>query len=318
MAQDSVTAPLVSIMTPVFNGNKYLEQCIQSVLSQTYPNVEHVFADGGSTDGTLDTLARYHAKYPDRVRYVSGPDVGVGSALKKAYKISRGAILGWIDSDDLYEPHAVETAIATFRQMPDAHFIYGRCNIINAKSEVIGCFVVKDFDKDQWLNIWHYIVFCATFFRREVIETVGFVNDLGNDLDFFLRIAKRYPLHRIDRTLTNWRLHEDSISLKRALRESNIRRDRAREDFYLVLKHGGSIFSPRALTYFAVMEQSIANRLRPVLGFSYPFLKRISHQVKFSIAVAQRSASGSFASPLFKNISREVRAAWRDWRQRKQ
>jgi glycosyltransferase involved in cell wall biosynthesis len=300
--------PRVSILTPVLNGNKYIEQCIQSVLNQTYSNIEHVFADGGSTDGTLETLSNYHAKYFDRIRFISGVDKGVGSALNKGYKLSRGEIIGWIDSDDFYAPDAVETAIRFFQKNPDAFFVYGGCNLINAKSEVIGCFVIKDFNLNEWINIWHYIVFCATFFRRDVIEKVGFVNNLGNDLSFYLRVNKHFKMHRIKKTLTNWRLHDDSISLKRASREHNIRKNRAKEDFFLVLKYRGSIFSPRALTYYAVLESSIAKALRPYIGFSYPFLKKIAYQVKFSIAVVQRR-DGSFAYPLLRNIFNVIKSS---------
>ncbi|GEM_PF-468638 len=300
--------PLVSILTPVFNANKYLEQCIQSVLSQTYPKIEHIFADGGSTDGTLDILAKYQEKYPDRIRFISGPDKGVGSALNKGYKISKGEIIGWIDSDDVYQTDAVETAIKSFQAKPDVYFLYGGCNIINANSETIGCFVIKDYDLNEWLNAWHYIVFCATFFRRDVIEKVGFVNNLGNDLSFYLRVSKKFKMHRIEKRLTNWRLHDDSISLKRASREHKIRKNRAKEDFFLVLRYGGSIFSPRALTYFAVLEPSIKNALRPFIGFTYPFLKKIAHQVKFSIAVVQQK-NGSFAYPLIRNIFNAIKSS---------
>lgn len=297
--------PKISVLTPILNGSKYVEQCIQSVLRQNCTEAEHVFVDGGSADGTLEILERYAAQYPERIRYLSRKDNGVGSALKAAYKISRGQIIGWIDSDDLYEPDAFRTAIDFFDSHPDVYFAYGGCNIINADSQVIGCFVIKDFDKKEWLNIWHYIVFCATFFRREVVEKVGFVNDLGNDLYFYLKVSKHFKMHRIQKTFTNWRLHEGSISLKRAPREHSIRRNRAKEDFFLVLQHGGSLFSPRALTYYAVSESWMAQKMRPVLGFSYPFLKRIAHQVKFSIAVAQ-TKNGSFAYPLFENIFKEV------------
>ncbi len=303
--------PLVSILTPVLNARKnpYLARCIESVLGQTYPRVEHVFADGGSTDGTVEMLAEYHAKYPDRIRYVSQKDHGVGSALKNAYGIARGEIFGWIDSDDVYEPHAVRTAVDFFEQTPEAHFVYGGCNMIDAKGDQIGCFVIKDCDLDEWLNVWHYIVFCATFFTRDVIETVGFVNDLGNDLCFYIRAGRRFTLHRISKTLTSWRLHDDSISLKRAERESSIRKARAREDFYLVLKYWGSLCSPRAMTYYAVTEPELARKLRPYLGFSYPLLKKIAFQVKTAIAVSQRRPGGGFAFPLIKNICRELKTA---------
>ena len=316
-------APRVSVLTPILNGNKYLDQCIRSVLDQSYPNIEHVFVDGGSTDGTLATLADYQARYPDRIKFTSGTDRGVGSALQKAYKLSTGEIIGWIDSDDFYQPNALATAISYFQANPQAHFIYGRCNIVNATSDVIGCFVIKDFDFDEWLQVWHYIVFCATFFRRDVIETVGFVNNLGNDLSFYLRVAKRFKMYRLNQTLTNWRLHEGSISLKRAPREHKIRTDRAKEDFLLVLRYGGSICSPRALTYYAVLESNVANSilpvakaLRPLIGFSYPVLQRIDYEIRCSISVARREGR-SFAYPLMKNILHVLKSSISAWYRRR-
>ena len=66
--------PLVSIITPVLNGAKYLDQCIASVLNQTYTHIENIFIDGGSTDGTIQILADYRQKYPERIIIVSLPD----------------------------------------------------------------------------------------------------------------------------------------------------------------------------------------------------------------------------------------------------
>lgn len=295
--------PLVSILTPVFNGRQYIEQCIQSVLNQTYPHVEHVFADGGSTDGTLEILGKYQKLYPNRIRFVSGQDNGVGSALNRAYRLARGDLFGWIDSDDRYLEHAVETAVNFFKARPNAFFAYGGCNLINERNEVTGSFVIKDFNRDEWVNTWHYIVFCATFFRREVLEQVGFVNDLGNDLDFFLRVKDRFMLHRLPGTLTSWRLHEGSISLKASAREAGIRKDRAKEDFFLVLKNRGSIFSPRALKYYGALDPS-TSRWMPFMRLR-PF-RRLDHYLKSSMYVANRR-NGSFVRPLLETMSADLK-----------
>jgi len=72
--RDFPDSPLVSIITMVLNGVTYLEECIQSVLNQSYPNIEHIFVDGVSTDGTVDVLSSYKAKYPDQIRFISEPD----------------------------------------------------------------------------------------------------------------------------------------------------------------------------------------------------------------------------------------------------
>ncbi|MEQ8698363.1 MAG: glycosyltransferase [Bauldia litoralis] len=298
----------MSIVTPILNGARYLDECVASVLNQSYGNIEHVFADGGSTDGTLEKLEGYRREYPDRIRYFSCPDKGVGSALKRALAESCGDIIGWIDSDDVYEPSAVEIAVGRFGDDKAVNFVYGGCRIIDEVGKPIGCFVIRDYDRKVWLNEWHYIVFCATFFRREVVDRVGFVNDLGNDVFFYMKVARRFRLVRLEETLTNWRLHGDSISLKASDREASIRRNRAKEDFLLVLKHGGSVFSPKALSYFTVIQPSLSKRLKPVLGWTFPFFGRWNHQIRLSSAIV-RKEMGSYAWPLFKGFVRETRDA---------
>ncbi len=300
--------PLVSILTPVFNANKsgYLQKCLDSVLEQDYDRIEHVFADGGSTDGTLEILEQYRVQYPDRIKFISEPDNGVGSALKKAYAHSSGELIGWIDADDYYEKTAVSSAVQYFCNYEELNFIYGSCAIVDDDGEPIGDFVVREWNKKIFLNEQHYIIFCAAFFRREVVQRVGFVNDLGNDIYFYMNVAKKFSLYKVGEKFTNWRLHSQSISLNPSAREQSIRRQRAKEDFFLVIRHGGSIFSPRAMTYLAVLEPELANFFRPVLGFTYPFLNRIVFQIKTSIAMVHRTESGSYARPLFKRIWKNI------------
>jgi len=266
--------PLVSIITPVFNGKKYLEACLQSVLNQSYPRIEHIFVDGGSTDGTLNILSSYQSRYPERIIFISGPDRGVGEAVNKGLAIARGQIFGWIDSDDLYKLDAISAAVEFFRENPDAYFLFGGCNMIDEKGEVISSFTIKDFNLREALNRWHYIVFCATFFKREVVESIGLLNTLGNDLDFYIRVHKAFRMHRIEETLSSWRLHSEGISLSQKARGKSIRRERVKEDFLLCLKHGGSIFSPRSMRYYVTVLSPIINGLRPILGRHYPFIKR--------------------------------------------
>lgn len=275
--KDTEYKPLVSIITPVRNGIKYLPLCIESVLNQTYPNIEQIFVDGGSTDGSLEMLASYQAKYPNRIRFITRKAKGVGHAVNQGYKTSKGAIIGWLDADDLYEPDAIQTAVEFFRKKPDAYFVYGRCNMIDEKGEVIACFISRDFDVRESLNYWHYIHFAASFYKRQVIEKVGYLNNLGNDLDFFIRVHKQFKMHRIENTLANWRLHGASITLSPGAREKRIVRERLRQDFFLSLRYGGSISAPRNQRYrpaFLSFASSLVEVLRPVLGFVYPLLRK--------------------------------------------
>jgi len=301
MIQQNDSTPALSVLTPVLNGRKYIERCLNSVIDQGLENVEHVISDGGSTDGTLEILKEYSKRFPTRVRYICKKDNGVGSALKNAYAESKGRLIAWLDADDEFKPESLVRVLQEFEYDLDANFIYGNCDIIDSESKLIGHFIVKDFDRWHWLNEWHYIVFCATFFTRRLIEDVGFVNDLGNDLDFYLRVVKKYKLKRIDFPFTNYRLHDGSISLKRSKREEKIRVQRAFQDFCLVLRYGGSLFSPRALTFVAVMEPRIKLVLYPLYRLFPGVFKRLAYAIRLSIAQPSEAA-GSYMSTSFQRI----------------
>ena len=89
--------PKISIVTPSYNSAKFIEDCIQSVLKQNYPNFEHIVIDGGSTDGTVEILKQY-----PHLKWISEPDEGQSDALNKGFKMAEGDILGWLNADDVY------------------------------------------------------------------------------------------------------------------------------------------------------------------------------------------------------------------------
>ena len=114
--------PLVSIITVVFNGAKTLEQTIQSVLGQSYQNIEYIIVDGGSTDGTLEIIR----KYEDRIaRWVSEPDDGLYDAMNKGIRMASGELIGIINSDDWYEPNAVQLIVDAYCEHPDKRIFHG-------------------------------------------------------------------------------------------------------------------------------------------------------------------------------------------------
>jgi glycosyltransferase involved in cell wall biosynthesis len=107
--------PRISIITPTLNRASYLERAILSVLSQNYPDLEYIVVDGGSNDGTLEILKKYSAE----VQYVSEKDRGQSDAINKGLRIASGDILGYINSDDEYEPGALLHVGRFFQQNPE-------------------------------------------------------------------------------------------------------------------------------------------------------------------------------------------------------
>lgn len=123
--QDGENGPVVSIITIVRNGEACIEKAIQSVLSQTYPNVEYILVDGGSTDGTLGIIRRYE----DKIAYwVSEGDRGISDAFNKGIERATGELVGILNSDDWYEPDAIRLAVEAFLENPGSGVVYGWMN----------------------------------------------------------------------------------------------------------------------------------------------------------------------------------------------
>jgi len=274
-----------------------------SVKSQDYPFVEHVFADGGSADGTLEYIKSLESTPNYKVVLIeSSRDRGVGDGLNIAFKRSSGEILCWLDADDRLEKGAFRNAAEAFLSDPDVYFIYGECNIIDDSGEKIGAFVIRDFDKWEWVNRWHYIVFAAMFFRREVIQDVGFVNNLGNDLDFYLRVSKKFRLVRVDNVFASWRLNSQGISLGSNSRQRKMRNRRAWEDWKIVVLNRGSLTSPRALTYVILLMNRVPAWLKRLLRRHFKSLRKVEYVIKRGVAVTKQESNYSFSKTFFRDL----------------
>ena len=115
--------PRITLITAVFNSRKYIEQTIQSVLAQGYPNLEYVVIDGGSTDGTAEIVRSYAAQLAG---WVSEPDRGMYDALNKGFARTSGEIMGWLNASDQLQAGALRSVGGAFRAFPEVEWITGR------------------------------------------------------------------------------------------------------------------------------------------------------------------------------------------------
>jgi glycosyltransferase involved in cell wall biosynthesis len=114
--------PLITIVTAVFNGEKYLEESILSLHKQLYGNYEHIIIDGGSTDGTIDIIK----KYEDKIDYwCTEKDKGIYDAFNKGMKLASGEYLGFLNSDDIYSDHALKILTKYIERYPEKDFFFG-------------------------------------------------------------------------------------------------------------------------------------------------------------------------------------------------
>lgn len=126
--------PLVSIITPSFNQGDFIADNILCIRNQMYKNIEHIIIDGSSTDDTLEVLKKYEGSY--NMRWVSEPDNGMYEAVNKGLKMSKGEILAYLNSDDLYLPWTVKVVVRFFQQDPGGRTVpwgYDKCGPPNTK-----------------------------------------------------------------------------------------------------------------------------------------------------------------------------------------
>lgn len=205
--------PLVSIVTPSFNQAAFIEETIQSVLSQDYPHLEYLIVDGGSTDGSLEILQRYAKRL---AWWVSEPDQGQTDAINKGFARARGEVLAWLNSDDTYLPHAISHAVAALQRDPDTGLVYGDANLIDEEGQVIGKFPARQTDYRRLREGYVHIPQQAAFFRADLWKKVGPLDPsffFAMDYDLWVRLARHSRLLYLPEVWANFRLHSSGKSV---------------------------------------------------------------------------------------------------------
>jgi glycosyltransferase involved in cell wall biosynthesis len=206
--------PRVTIVTPSYNQAQFLEETIESVLAQDYPNLEYIVVDGGSTDGSIDIIRRYE----DRLAWwVSERDRGQADALNKGFARATGELLGWINSDDTLLPHAVMRAAAVLERDPELLFVYGAVIEIDERSRRVGYSPPVHLDVPEMVRKCNYAIGQqGSLFRRRALDVAGPLNADSHwlfDTEFFLRIVLAGKAARIDDALATYRLHSESKTM---------------------------------------------------------------------------------------------------------
>ncbi len=218
----------ISILTPSFNSGKYIERAIQSVLNQDYDNWEHIIIDGGSTDGTIDTLKRY-----DHLKWISEPDKGQSDAMNKAFKKSKGGVIVYLNADDWLGENVFAQVIKSFSEKPKTEIVIGNLTQVFPEQEIYR----DDFSTslieilDYWpcrfpLNPVSY------FYKRKIQEKIGdFPDDNPWSMDYWfllrvfrickyiVRVNSLFGYYFIDRNTKSSNIERAINSLKKTQKE---------------------------------------------------------------------------------------------------
>lgn len=190
--------PLVSVLTPSLNQERYLRDCLESVSRQTYETIEHVVMDGGSRDGSVNLLEQSSRR---GLRWRSEQDRGQANALNKALETAEGSIIGWVNSDDAYaDRRAVAWAVEAFERNPAVDVVFGHALLVNEENAVLHLMWAPRFSRELYRRV-NFVVQPTVFFRRSAIEREGtFLDeryDFVFDRDLLLRLGGWATFHHL-------------------------------------------------------------------------------------------------------------------------
>ena len=164
--------PLVSIITPSYNQGKFLEETINSVLSQDYPNIEYWVIDGGSQDNSVEIIKKYAHQLAG---WLSEPDGGQADAINKGFSKATGEVIAWLNSDDLYRPGAIANAVGALQDHPEVGLVYSDVYSIDERGELFNRMHYNSWQLPD-LMAFNILGQPSVFFRRSALEGAGLLD----------------------------------------------------------------------------------------------------------------------------------------------
>jgi glycosyltransferase involved in cell wall biosynthesis len=203
---------MLSIITPVFNGIRYIEPCIVNVIEQKCFDVEHIIIDGGSTDGTIEIIKGYAERY-GHIRWVSEKDSGQSDAMNKGIQMAVGAVLGFLNVDDYYEPGSLQAAHDLIKGLPEPSLLVGNCNMWDDNGEILYINKPAYLELTQLLtadeSMFPFPVNPSAYFYHKSLHDIIGIYDTNEhytlDLDFIIRAAMHLKPVYVDKVFGNFR-----------------------------------------------------------------------------------------------------------------
>lgn len=209
----------VSTIIPAYNAEGYIQEAIESVLSQTYKDIELIVVDDGSTDSTAEAVKNFSLK----VEYMRhAKNMGPAAARNTGIRQAKGEYIAFLDADDVWMPTKIEEQIKLFESNKDLSLVYSNCYAINRSGRALGVLFNpvklhrgRVFEK---LLLDSFITTSSVVIKKQVLNAIGMFDErflVSQDFDLYLRIAERYNINFVDRPLFKYRLNSDSLSSKK-------------------------------------------------------------------------------------------------------
>lgn len=208
-----------SIIIPSLNQGHFIEQTINSILTQSYPYKEIIVCDGGSDDHTIEILKSYGTK----IQWISEKDRGQAHAINKGLKLAKGDILTYLNADDMYCSHCLNIVNEFWLKHPDLMWVTGDYYIIDGVNcniqKPISLYknILRFFPTKSMLSIVNFIAQPSTFWTQKALDQIGYFDEslcYTMDYDYWFRLIQKYPLGIIHQKLSYFRIHHQSKSVQ--------------------------------------------------------------------------------------------------------
>ncbi len=248
----------MTIVTPSYNQGRFLEETIQSVLNQSYPNIEYIIIDGGSTDQSIEIIR----KYESRMSYwVSEKDQGQTDAINKGFRMAKGDLVGWINSDDFLEPGAVALVVSAHQRNPQSVLFHGKLRVIDEKGGLIEIRNPRhEVSLFGLLNKFDQVSQPGSFYLRKAVEKGSFLDTelrTAMDFDLWLRLLSIGSAQYVPDILANYRVYPQTKS--KTLKEVSWQ-----ENNQILNKYGAKFFSckriEQSLIYLNLLRLRVLKR----------------------------------------------------------
>ncbi len=263
--------PLISIVTVCFNSAKTIRQTIESVLNQTYTNIEYILVDGKSTDNTVAIIEEYAPQFAAKgiaYRWLSEPDAGIYDAMNKGIRLSTGKWVGIINSDDWYELDACETLINFIKNHPDCDLLCGNVNYYIETEKFLFHQVQKSQIKNikSHMNIIHPSVFVNKRLYQEKLFSTKYkiVSDWEWMLYFYTNKAN---IKYIDKIISNFRWGGAGCNFNF---NHILERYKVRRTFNI---------SPQKNLIYELITLYLKFKIKAILRLKYPFNKAALNKI---------------------------------------
>jgi glycosyltransferase involved in cell wall biosynthesis len=226
---------MISIITPVYNGEKFIESCLQVVIDQKCLEVEHIIVDGGSSDKTVDIIKDKANQY-SHIQWISEKDRGQSDALNKGIAMAQGQIIGVLNVDDFYEVNLLNRICEIFQTLPEPSFIVDNCNIYNQEDKLIyinkptrlrtiDLLLERRINDDGIIDASFPVNPSAYFYHKSLHQQIGLYKVEDHylmDLDFLLKAVASSHVKYFNETWGNYRYYPGTKTFDDSARGTSV------------------------------------------------------------------------------------------------